>query len=180
MTNAVFGSEVWNSPANVSIVGVKGLEYRVNDDDNQKLNSPLNGVAINPIRIFPNAPDVVVWGARTCEGSSDDHRYIAVRRTMQMLKRDISYILMPYVFAANDATTWMSVQNDVNAYLTDLWKMGALIGGKPSDAFSVQIGLGITMTGQDILLGNMILAVSVSVAHPAEFQEMTFIQLVQR
>lgn len=38
-------------------------------------------------------------------------------------------------------------------FLSNIWKAGALQGATPNDAFSVQIGLGITMTEQDILNG---------------------------
>ncbi len=178
MASVAFGSDVWNSPANVSIVGAKALEFRMDDADQGKLNVPLNGVAVNAIRIFPNY-GILVWGARTCDGNSDDSRYISVRRTMQMLERDISSMLMPYVFSPNDETTWRAVQSDVNSYLSNLWSMGALVGATAPTAFSVQIGLGTTMTSQDILNGQMLLSVLVALVHPAEFQVMTFSQQVQ-
>jgi uncharacterized protein len=53
---------------------------------------------------------------------------------------------------------------------------GGLVGDKASDAFSVQCGLGSTMTAQDILDGFMIVQVLVAVIRPAEFMQLTFKQ----
>jgi phage tail sheath protein FI len=60
-----------------------------------------------------------------------------------------------------------------------MWRQGGLAGAKPSDAFSVQCGLGSTMTGTDILEGRLILLVTVAVIRPAEFIELTFTQQLQ-
>jgi phage tail sheath protein FI len=44
----------------------------------------------------------------------------------------------------------------------------------------VNVGLGSTMTGEDILLGLMKVSVKVAVSHPAEFIEITFQQEMQK
>jgi phage tail sheath protein FI len=53
------------------------------------------------------------------------------------------------------------------------------MGDKASDAFTVQCGLGSTMTAQDILNGYMIVSVTLQMIHPAEFIELTFTQKMQ-
>ena len=53
------------------------------------------------------------------------------------------------------------------------------MGSKASDAFSVQCGLGSTMTAQDILDGYLVVQVSVQVVRPAEFIVLTFRQQMQ-
>ena len=68
----------------------------------------------------------------------------------------------------------------IDSFLTGLWKQGGLVGPKPADAFSVSVGLGSTMTGEDILMGIMRVAVKVAVSHPAEFIEITFQQEMQK
>ena len=61
-----------------------------------------------------------------------------------------------------------------------MWKQGALAGAVPADAFSVQIGLGTTMTAEDILEGKMIVEVKVAISRPAEFIVISFEQEMQK
>lgn len=64
----------------------------------------------------------------------------------------------------------------VSGFLQNLWSHGGLMGDKASDAFTVQCGLGGTMTGRAIMEGAMIVQVTVSITHPAEFIELIFTQ----
>ena len=65
-------------------------------------------------------------------------------------------------------------------FLKDQWKQGALAGTTPEDAFSVDIGLGSTMTPTDILDGIMNVTVKLAVTRPAEFIVITFQQQMQK
>jgi Bacteriophage tail sheath protein len=67
----------------------------------------------------------------------------------------------------------------VSSFLQGLWSQGGLMGAKASDAFTVQCGLGSTMTGQDILNGYMIVQVTLQMIRPAEFIELTFKQKME-
>jgi phage tail sheath protein FI len=122
---------------------------------------------------------VVVWGARTLDGNSNDFRYVQVRRTLIYVEQSIKAAIQPFVFAANDAGTWISVTSMISNFLTNLWQAGGLMGSKPNEAFSVSCGLGSTMSAQDVLNGYMIVAVSLSLIRPAEFIELTFTQTMQ-
>ncbi len=57
----------------------------------------------------------------------------------------------------------------IDNFLNNLWKQGALAGAAPEQAFDVQLGLGSTMTPQDILDGKMLITVRVAIIRPAEF-----------
>ncbi len=48
------------------------------------------------------------------------------------------------------------------------------MGATPDDAFTVQVGLGNTMTSQDILDGIMRVMVMVAITRPAEFIVFSF------
>ena len=50
----------------------------------------------------------------------------------------------------------------IDGFLRGVWKRGGLAGTSPEDAYSIHIGLGDTMTPEDILEG--ILRISVFVA----------------
>ncbi|HEY4358384.1 MAG TPA: hypothetical protein VGN16_21740, partial [Acidobacteriaceae bacterium] len=64
-------------------------------------------------------------------------------------------------------------------FLQSLWTQGGLMGSSPKDAFTVQCGLGSTMTATDVLQGYMIVQVALQLVHPAEFIELTFKQSMQ-
>jgi phage tail sheath protein FI len=169
---------VWQAPANTSIASAVSAAVDISQEDQEDLNMPLDGRAVNAIRTITGR-GVVVWGARTLDGNSQDWRYINVRRTLIMLEQSIKAAMMPYVFAPNVATTWVTVQNMIANFLINIWKAGGLAGAKAQDAFSVSVGLGTTMTGDDVLDGYMRVAISVAMVHPAEFIELTFLQQMQ-
>ena len=170
---------VWKAPANVSINYVNSPTEDINDEEQADLNMPMNGKAINAIRTFPGE-GVKVWGARTLDGNSQDWRYINVRRTMNFLEESIRNAAKAYVFEPNVSTTWINVQAMISSFLRGVWKDGGLAGASPEDAYQVHVGLGDTMTGDDILNGIMRVTVLVAISRPAEFIEITFQQQMQK
>ncbi len=167
---------VWHAPANVSMVGVADLTIHLSDDQQANLNvDAVSGKSVNAIRFF-NGPGNLVWGARTLDGNSMDWRYVAVRRTMTFLEQSVKLAARAYVFEPNDASTWADVKSMISSFLTAIWKQGGLQGAQAADAFQVDIGLGSTMTPEDILSGFMNVTVKVAVVRPAEFIVITFQQ----
>lgn len=170
---------VWVAPANVGIVGVTDLPIRLNDMQQGGLNvDAVTGKSINAIRAFTGR-GILVWGARTLDGNSQDWRYIHVRRTMDYIDATLREIMRAYVFMPNDANTWSLVNMQASAFLTELWRQGGLVGATPSDAFAVSTGLGTTMTAQDILDGCMRLTAKVAITAPVEFLVTTLEQQMQ-
>ena len=169
---------VFKAPANTGMVSVISAAVDITSADQEDLNMPLDGKAINAIRAFPGR-GVLIWGARTLDGNSQDWRYINVRRTIIMLEQSIKYATLAYVFEPNVASTWVTIRNMIANFLTNQWKAGALAGAKPEEAFTVDVGLGSTMTGDDILNGLMNVMVKVALVRPAEFIVITFQQKMQ-
>ncbi len=171
---------VWKAPANVGLSGVTAPTVNLSDNDQARLNvDAVSGKSVNAIRPFPGQ-GVLVWGARTLDGNSNDWRFVNVRRTMIMLEQSIKLAARAYVFEPNDANTWVTVQSMISNFLFNLWKQGALAGSKPDDAYSVAVGLGTTMTAQDILDGYMNVFVKVAISRPAEFIVLSFQQQMQK
>lgn len=167
---------VWQAPANTSIVGVATLPINLSESQQANLNvDAVSGKSINAIRMF-NGLGILVWGARTLDGNSQDWKYIPVRRTLIFLEQSCKLAAQAYVFQPNDKNTWEAVISMISSFLTSIWKEGGLQGATPSDAFSVSCGLGTTMTADDILSGFMNVTVKVAVVHPAEFIVITFQQ----
>ncbi|MBC8054178.1 MAG: phage tail sheath family protein [Sphingobacteriaceae bacterium] len=166
----------WEAPANTSIVGASSLPINISDTQQANLNiDAISGKSINAIRLF-NGLGILVWGARTLDGNSQDWRYVPVRRTMIFLEQSCKLATQAYVFQPNDKNTWEAVKSMIGSFLTSIWKLGGLQGASASDAFSVACGLGVTMTSDDILNGFMNVSVKVAVVHPAEFIVLTFQQ----
>jgi phage tail sheath protein FI len=171
---------VWKAPANVSLTAVTDTTLKLTDASQAPLNVDApTGKSVNAIRMFPGK-GVIVWGARTLMGNSQDWRYINVRRTMIMIEQSIKLAAAAYVFEPNTASTWSTVGSMLTNFLTGLWSQGALAGASPADAFTVAVGLGKTMTAQDILDGKMNISVSVAITHPAEFIVITYTQQMQK
>ena len=170
---------VWKAPANVGINGVISPAVNLTSEEQEDLNVPLNGKAVNAIRYFVG-DGIKVWGARTLDGNSLDWRYVNVRRTMIMLEESIKQASKAYVFDANTATTWLTMKNMIANYLNSVWRRGGLAGTAPEDAYEVHVGLGDTMTAEDILEGILRVTVKVALIRPAEFIELTFQQQQQK
>jgi phage tail sheath protein FI len=169
---------VWKAPANESINSVTGPAYAINNDEQAGLNiDPIAGKSINAIRAF-TGKGILVWGARTLAGNSNDYRYISVRRFLVMVEESSKNAAGGFVFEPNDANTWAKVQGMLENFLTLQWRAGALQGAKPSDAFFVSVGLNKTMSALDILEGRMIVEIGMAIVHPAEFIILRFSQLM--
>lgn len=167
---------VWNSPANTSIVGAVQLPIRLNDSDQENMNiDAVSGKSVNAIRFF-NGQGILVWGARTLDGNSQDWRYISVRRTMTFLEQSIKLAARAYVFSPNDANTWAALKSMISSFLTEVWKEGGLQGATAESSFNVSVGLGTTMTADDLLNGYLRVSVQVAVVRPAEFIVISFQQ----
>lgn len=170
---------VWKAPANTAVASVITPTVNITHDDQEDLNVTPQGKSINAIRSFVGE-GIKVWGARTLDGNSQDWRYINVRRTMIMLEQSIMKAAKAFVFEPNTANTWTSMKAMISNFLTDKWKEGALVGASPSEAFQVNVGLGSTMTANDILDGYMNITVLVAISRPAEFIVITFQQQMQK
>ncbi len=168
---------VFRAPANVALLGVNSPTVAITIADLDDLNVPADGKAVNAIRTI-DGRGTMVWGARTLDGNSEEWRYVHQRRTCIMIEESIRLTLQKFVFHPNKAPTWASIASMIEAFLTARWEEGALAGPTAQDAFTVRVGLGSTMTSDEILDGWMVVAVTLALVHPAEFVELTFRQQV--
>jgi hypothetical protein len=170
---------VWKSPANVSLNAVIAPVTKISDSTQDSLNiDPTAGKSVNAIRSF-TGKGTLVWGGRTLAGNDNEWRYISVRRLFITIEESTRKASSFAVFEPNDATTWLKVKAMIESYLYGLWQQGALAGSKPESAYFVSIGLGKTMTAQDILEGKMIVSIGVAAVRPAEFIVLRFSHKMQ-
>ncbi len=170
---------VWKAPANVSLSAVIGPVTKITHEDQENLNvDPTAGKSINAIRAF-TGKGTLVWGARTLAGNDNEWRYVSVRRLFNMIEESTKKATAFAVFEPNDAATWLKVKAMIESYLYGLWEQGALAGPTPETAYFVNVGLGKTMTAQDVLEGRMIVEIGVAAVRPAEFIILRFTHKMQ-
>ncbi len=170
---------VWKAPANVSLSYVSGPNRKLKEEDNDLLNiDATSGKSINAIRNF-TGKGTLVWGARTLAGNDNQWRYVSVRRLFTYIEESIQKSTAFAVFEPNNAMTWLKLRSMVESFLDTIWRQGALAGGKAEDAYFVQVGLGTTMTSQDILDGKLVIKVGIAAVRPAEFIILEFSHKVQ-
>jgi phage tail sheath protein FI len=171
---------VWKAPANVGVQDTFATTFTTSDELQENLNiDAVSGKSVNVIRAF-TGKGILVWGARTLDGNSNDFRYISVRRFFIMVEESVKLATQRFVFEPNDGNTWVKLRAMVENYLTNLWRLGALAGSKPEQAFYVKVGLGQTMTFDDILNGRMIVEIGMAPVRPAEFIILRFSQIQQQ
>jgi phage tail sheath protein FI len=177
---AVDGSRgVWKAPANVSLNSVFDITDIVTDEEQQTMNIDADsGKSVNAIRAF-SGKGILIWGGRTLDGNSSEWRYISVRRFFIMVEESVKKATAQFVFEPNDANTWVRLRAMIENYLTLLWRQGALAGAKPEHAFFVRVGLGQTMTANDILDGKLIVEIGLAAVRPAEFIILRFMHKMQ-
>lgn len=161
---------IWSAPANIALAQV----IEPSNSASIAFDSP-NQRAVNPIRRFPGR-GTKIWGCRTLSnGLEPASRYVQVRRLLSYCEQQLSLLAQQFLFEPNSDITWWKVKSLVDNWLHELWYQGALAGENESQAYQVKLGLGETMTQDDILAGQMRLSVLLSPTYPAEFIEMNFV-----
>jgi phage tail sheath protein FI len=154
---------VHKAPANTPIRGVVDLSYRITRGEQETLNP----AGVNCIRYFP-AEGVRIWGARTLAAEASEWRYLNVRRLFSMLKESIGDGTRWIVFEPNDELLWRSIRRDINAFLTRVWRDGALMGRTPGEAFFVKCDA--ETNPPEVRDAGMVVAeIGVAPVKPAEF-----------
>ena len=171
---------VWKAPANIALNKVVAPAVKITDDTQAGLNIDATaGKSINAIRSF-TGKGTLVWGARTLDGNSNEWRYIQVRRLFNYVEESIKKSTSWAVFEANDANTHIRVKAQMESFLTGIWKAGGLVGASAAQAFFVNVGLGNTMTSQDVLEGRMHVEIGLAASRPAEFIILKFSHFIQQ
>jgi hypothetical protein len=154
---------VHKAPANEVVRGALGVTYRVTRAEQGELNS----AGVNCIRFFPDA-GIRVWGARTLAEEASEWRYVNVRRLFNMIEESIARGTRWTVFEPNDFGLWQSVTRDVGAFLTGVWRDGALVGATPAEAFFVKCDAE-TNPPDVVDAGRLVIEVGIAPVKPAEF-----------
>lgn len=154
---------VHKAPANEIVRGALDLEYLVTLNEQKGLNPD----GINVIRGFDG--NLKVWGARTLGGDDNgEFKYINVRRLFNFMRESIDEGTQFTVFEPNAPPLWQKIRRSVTAFLTNVWRDGALFGDTPEQAFFVKCDE--TTNPPEVRdLGQVVTEIGVAVVKPAEF-----------
>jgi phage tail sheath protein FI len=154
---------VHKAPANETVRGALDLTQRLTDAE----QGVLNQAGVNAIRFFTSAGGIRVWGARTL-AIDPEWRYLNVRRLLNMVEESIVQGTNWVVFEPNDRLLWAQLRRDVGAFLTRMWRDGALLGRSPEEAFFVKCDEE-TNPPEVIDAGQLVVVIGVAPVKPAEF-----------
>ncbi|MDM4722264.1 phage tail sheath subtilisin-like domain-containing protein [Micromonospora sp. WMMA1363] len=154
---------VHKAPANEPVRGAVDLAHRVTRSEQDVLNPK----GVDVIRFFPDE-GIRVWGARTLAAEASEFRYLNVRRLTIEIEQSIARGTRWMVFEPNDSTLWRSIRRDIGAFLTRVWRDGALLGRTPEEAFFVKCDE--ETNPADVRDAGMVVAlIGIAVVKPAEF-----------
>lgn len=158
---------VHKAPAGID-VGYLNSANGVEFDISKGQHDELNPIGVNVIRSFPGTGSVV-WGARTLATKSDpEWKYINVRRLFLFLEETIDEGTQWVVFEPNTPRLWGSVNRNITAFLTGVWRDGALAGSSAAEAFFVKVDA--ENNPPDVInAGKLIIEIGVAPVKPAEF-----------
>jgi phage tail sheath protein FI len=154
---------VHKAPANEAVNGALNLTKRLTRDE----QAVLNDLGVNCLRLFARS-GIRVWGARTRADAASEWRYLNVRRLFNMIEESIVEGTTWIVFEPNDRTLWKHIRRDIGAFLTRVWRDGALFGATPEEAFFVKCDEE-TNPPDVIDAGQVVAVVGIAPVKPAEF-----------
>lgn len=154
---------VHKAPANEAVRGATGLVYPIS----KAIQDGLNPDGINCIRDMNG--NIRVWGARTIGGDANaDLKYVNVRRLLNFLRESIDEGTQWVVFEPNDPSLWAKIERNITAFLTNVWRDGALFGTTPQEAFYVKCDAE-TNPPEVREQGRVVTEIGVAITKPAEF-----------
>jgi uncharacterized protein len=154
---------VHKAPANAAVLGALNVKYYVGKPRQELLNPQ----GVNCIRNMNG--NINVWGARTIGGDRNaEWKYINVRRFFLFLRESIDEGTQWVVFEPNDPALWGKIRRNVSAFLTNVWRTGALFGLTPEEAFYVKCDAE-TNPPEIRDLGMVVTEIGVAIVRPAEF-----------
>ena len=150
------------APANIALQGALAPESILAKFQQEVLNP----AGINCLRVLEGR-GFLVWGARTLS-SDPQWKYLTVRRYLNYLEGSIERGTQWAAFEPNAEPLWARLCGAIGDFLLSEWRNGALLGGKPEEAFFVKCDRS-TMTQNDLDQGRLVCLVGVAAVRPAEF-----------
>ncbi len=155
---------VFKAPAGIDAVvrGFIEMEQQLTESN----VSTLNPIGVVCILSKPNA-GIVIWGARSLNGSDTTMRYVSDGLLNLNIKRSLYNGTQFAVFEPNDKPLWSIVDTSCRAFLEMLRQQGAL-KGEAEEAYYVRVDES-NNTDETILAGQLNIEIGYAPVKPAEF-----------
>ncbi|WP_440974359.1 phage tail sheath family protein [Pseudomonas koreensis] len=160
---------IWKAPANVMLKHVIKPAYHHSAGE---VLFQAKDSSINVIRTLPGR-GVGIWGCRTLAKGDSSWRYVQTRRLITYVETHLSEVGRFALFEPNNEITWFKLSAFFSNWLRKLWQQGGLQGATESEAFQVKVGLGESMSADDLRNGVLRVNVALAVMQPAEFIEVS-------
>ena len=156
---------IWKSPAGPDawFANVTAFEREVPAQEGLDLTA----VGVNPLRTVRGSTRLV-WGARIL-GGDPDWKYLIVRRLALYIEESVQQGTRWATSEPNGDLLWAQVRIHTNNFLQTLFRKGALLGSKPSEAYFVRCGRETT-TAADLNKGKFTIQIGFAAIKTAEFQ----------
>jgi phage tail sheath protein FI len=165
----------FKTPAGIStkITQAVALEKALTGTELDSLNS--NTFPINAIRNIPGS-GIVVMGGRTTLQDGTANKYIAMRRSLIYIEKNLKELSEFAVFEPNTESLWGNILTTLGNFLNTYRNQGGLRGGSPAESYYVKCDAE-NNTATTIAQGFVNIEVGVALEYPAEFVVINLRQL---
>lgn len=161
---------IWKIPSVLPLNLVEKTDLAIYDAIQEELtHDPVSGKSIIALRKFPQC-GVLIWGGRTMNSRNTESGYISVVRLKRHVRETVRKAAETFHSEENNLMTWRRLKLLIEQYLFKLWKAGALAGSLAHEAFFVQVGVGTTMTEEDVQQKRIKVLMELAFVKPSEFQ----------
>lgn len=165
----------WKTPAGLGtkIQGALSLERAFTSSELDTLHSA--ATPVNAIRQLPGA-GIVVMGGRTLRQDNTANRYVAMRRSLIYINKNLSDLSQFALFESNTEELWSRLVTTLGNFLNTYRNQGGLRGATPAEAYYVKCDAE-NNPNSSIAQGYVNIEVGVSLEYPAEYVVINLSQL---
>ncbi len=165
----------WKTPAGLGtkVQAALSLERAFSSSELDTLNSA--ATPVNAIRQLPGT-GIVVMGGRTLKQDNTANRYVAMRRSLIYIKKNLSDLSQFALFESNTEELWSRIVTTLGSFLNTYRNQGGLRGTTPAEAYYVKCDAE-NNTNASIAQGFVNIEVGVALEYPAEFVVINLSQL---
>lgn len=165
----------WKTPAGLGtkVQAALSLERAFTSSELDVLNSATTPV--NAIRQLPGT-GIVVMGGRTLKQDNTANRYVAMRRSLIYIKKNLQDLSQFALFESNTEELWSRIVTTLGSFLNTYRNQGGLRGTTPAEAYYVKCDAE-NNTNASIAQGFVNIEVGVALEYPAEFVVINLSQL---
>jgi hypothetical protein len=165
----------WKTPAGLgtNVQAALSLERAFTSAELDTLHSA--ATPVNAIRQLPGA-GIVVMGGRTLKQDNTANKYVAMRRSLIYINKNLSDLSQFALFESNTEELWSRIVTTLGNFLNTYRNQGGLRGATPAEAYYVKCDAE-NNPNASIAQGFVNIEVGVALEYPAEYVVINLSQL---